>query len=311
MQARNDRRARAGFTLIEMLVVIAIIATLVSLLLGGVQKARAAAARIKCVNNLKQIGLACHTFHDANKCFPAGYTSNGWSWEAQLLPFIDQAPLFSKIDLTQQLGAAYATAIATPVPVFQCPSDFTLPLSFAVQGSGLTMSPSSYAACVGSDATDVVLNTGAGTPPTGANGVFYLNSRTSIDSISDGSSQTILVGEKAWGQAEGVWAGVPSGASIVAGPQNTANPTATGGAPMLVLSHAHLINTTTDPDGGLDDYSSNHPGGVNILFGDGHVSFIKSIPSDLAAGGYTPDSLSFQALATRAANDSPAPGFDY
>lgn len=296
---------RSGFTLVEMLVVIAIIGTLASLLLGGVQKARAAAARIKCVNNLKQIGLACHTYHDANTCFPAGYTSNGWGWGAQLLPFVDQGPLFSKIDLNQPMGAAYAFGVGTPVTVYQCPSDFTLPINFPV--GGLNLAPSSYGACVGNDAVAVGKALSAAT----ANGVFYLNSRTSIESISDGSSQTILIGERSWGQAAGVWAGVPSGATIQAGPQNTVNPVATGPGPLLVMVHAHLINATSDPEGALDDFSSNHPGGANIVFADGHVSFIKSIPADSADGSYTADSLSLQALATRSAGDIPGPGFDY
>src|SRR5262249_16306606 len=157
-------------------------------------------------NNLKQIGLACHTFHDANRRFPSGYTSNGWGWGAQLLPFIDQGPLFAKLDLNQPISPAFAFGIGTPVPPYQCPSDSSLPTSFPV--GTLTMAPSSYAACNGDDASDVANAVSSTT----ANGVFYLNSRTSIDSISDGSSQTILIGERAWGQCMGVWAGVPSGA---------------------------------------------------------------------------------------------------
>ncbi len=316
------QKSRRAFSLIEMLVVIAIISTLVALLLPAVQKARAAAARTRCVNNLKQQALACHVFHDANKKFPAGYLTTGWSWSAQLLPYVDQGPLFSQIDLTKNISATYATAIAQPLSIFQCPSDFNLPNSFSA--GILTVSPSSYSACCGSDAVDVSNpgpNPAAGSysaATTNQGGVFYLNSTTSIDSITDGSSQTVLIGERAWGTANGCWAGAGPlvGASMQAGPQNQF-PAATLDPNGFALSHAHLINTIGDPDGGLDDYSSNHPGGANISFADGHVTFIKSIPSDSGSittawgSGYTQDSVSFQALGTRSGNDVPAPGFDY
>src|SRR5271163_3211032 len=103
---RNIRqRARAGFTLIELLVVIAIIAILIALLVPAVQKVRAAAARTQCINNLKQMGLACHSYHNNNKILPPGwYTSlvagtttapsPGWSWGVGILPYIDQNALF-------------------------------------------------------------------------------------------------------------------------------------------------------------------------------------------------------------------------
>src|SRR5271168_1552167 len=101
-------RRRSGFTLIELLVVIAIIAILIALLVPAVQKVREAAARTQCTNNLKQIGLACLSYHDANKRLPQGYIVNpadqpspGWSWSVLILPYIDQEPLY--IDLNPNL----------------------------------------------------------------------------------------------------------------------------------------------------------------------------------------------------------------
>src|SRR5476649_176047 len=99
---------RAGFTLIELLVVIAVIAILIALLVPAVQKVRAAAARTQCTNNLKQIGLAAHSYHGANKILPSGWLTNltagvtvapspGWSWSLVILPYLDQGPLFTSI----------------------------------------------------------------------------------------------------------------------------------------------------------------------------------------------------------------------
>jgi prepilin-type N-terminal cleavage/methylation domain-containing protein/prepilin-type processing-associated H-X9-DG protein len=293
---------RRGFTLIELLVVIAIIAILIGLLLPAVQKVRAAAARAQCVNNLKQIGLALQNYHDANRSLPPGYsalgayvdgandTTPGWGWATYILPFLEQDNLYRQFDLSQPVQNF--AGIQTMLKLYLCPSDIAPTAPFAVPNAfGATVvlaAPSSYAATCGPDASDVA-------DPTGL-GVFYRNSRTRLTDISDGTSQTVMVGDRAWADSQGIWAGAPSGAVLRPGPRNPWQ-TATAPAPCLVLLHNNWINIKTDADGGLDDFSSYHTGGVNLLFADGSVHFVRSITAD------GQDHRDFWALGTRAGGE--------
>jgi prepilin-type N-terminal cleavage/methylation domain-containing protein/prepilin-type processing-associated H-X9-DG protein len=315
---------RRGFTLIELLVVIAIIAVLVSILLPAVQQAREAARRSQCKNNLKQIGLALHNYHESFNVFPPGYiagspfidgetdTSPGWSWVSMILPHFDQGPLYSSINFSLPVQApSNANAIRTSLTVVLCPSDQFQGTTFSVDdglgGTVATVSPTSYAASVGSDAADVAFglnNNGLG------DGVFFRNSSIRMAGIIDGTSQTILVLERAWGNAEGTWAGAIARGMIQRGHFNPCpgSGRATNLAPCLALAHGHLLNTTTDTDGGLDDPSSFHTGGAHALFSDGSVRFLKSTPSDAGVNPdgstrYTSMSLSLQALCTRAGKE--------
>jgi prepilin-type N-terminal cleavage/methylation domain-containing protein len=318
IRPRTD--SRKAFTLIELLVVIAIIAALIGLLLPAVQKVRESAARMACGNNLKQIGIACQGYHDNQQRLPPGYraavpyvdgandTSPGWGWAAFLLPHLEQDNLFRAIQFGQPVEAGVnAAAVQTRLTVFLCPSDLTPAGPFIVSDAfGVTRAmaaPSSYAACVGGDET-------ATDDPSGL-GVFYRNSATRITDIKDGTSQTILVGEKAWSNANGVWAGAVSGGVMRRGAQNPCPGAGAAFYPAatLVLAHSHLNNALTDADGGLDDFSSNHVGGSLFVFADGSVHFIRSIPGDTPTG-YTADSLAFQAMGTRAHGDS-IQGLDY
>jgi prepilin-type N-terminal cleavage/methylation domain-containing protein/prepilin-type processing-associated H-X9-DG protein len=311
-----SRTPRRAFTLIELLVVIAVIGILISLLLPAVQKVREAAARLQCQNNLKQMGLALHNYHDGNQSFPPGYaarlsyvdgatdTTPGWAWSAFLLPFLEQQPLYNSIRLDLPLEHAQnAVAVQTVVRVYLCPSDQTPPAAFTVPDAFgkpvALLAPSSYAACVGGDESDAAGPSGLG--------VFYRNSRTRLTDITDGTSNTLLVGERSWGNANGVWAGAVNHGVLLRGKQNP-NPGSGAAfypASVLVQAHSHLNNALTDTDGGLDDFSSRHANGSNFLYADGSVHFLRSIPGDTATG-YTPEGLVFQALGTRANNDNAA-----
>lgn len=316
-------RRKPAFTLIELLVAISIIAVLIALLLPAAQAAREAARRAQCANNLRQIGLALQNYHDALGTFPMGYaarvrfvdgvtdTAPGWAWGSMILPRLEQGPLFNAINFGLSVeGVQNTTVIRSILTTFLCPSDPTSGLFPVSDASGkvlATIAPSSYAACVGGNESDTatgINNDGLG------RGVMFRNSGIRLADISDGTSQTIAVNERAWSVSRGVWAGVVTNGTIRRGPANRC-PT-TGAAfypgPTLVQAHCHLINTDTDEDGGLDDCASRHPGGADFLFADGSVHFLKDILRDSGtrpdgSSIYSPSGLVFQALATRSGGE--------
>jgi len=264
--------------LIELLVVIAIIALLIGLLLPAVQKVREAAARTQCGNNLKQIGVALHSYHGREGAFPSGYlcqaqanpnvTAPGWGWGALLLPDLEQENLYRGINLLLPVEHPSHQAVRTTVlKIFVCPSDrdtgvFTItsdanaPLADAATNS--------YAACHGTgpdleEELDVF------------NGVFSRNSRIRVTDITDGSSNTIAIGERAALLAQTPWAGAVSmGTTRITPGAPTGNPNAVEEAPTQVLVHiaAHTIN---DPNADPEDFFAPHAGVGMFLFADGSV----------------------------------------
>lgn len=218
----------SGFTIVELLVVIAIIGVLVGLLLPGVQAAREAARRSSCQNNLKQIGLGMHGHHDALGRFPSGwvnqsnrpgfdatatptdtsseYNDGRWAWGAYLLPYIEQEGIFTLAEsatkpISQTLAtAAVVTALQNRNPTYRCPSDTGSTLhqaaivqatnaSGAFTGGNLTLARSNYAAVNG--AVDLAFK-----PVKGVRGIFSQDSRTRMSDIIDGTSKTLMVGER-------------------------------------------------------------------------------------------------------------------
>ena len=313
------RFPRKAFTLIELLVVIAIIAILIGLLVPAVQKVRGAAARLSCVNNLKQIGLALHNYHDANRVFPPGFTaiagpggdaSPGWGWSFYILPYIEQGNLFrSQTNLNQSVTTS--AVLRQKVSIYSCPSDIqTEPFQVYGPGgvplSGIMAAPCSYAAFVGGDETEVTTGDSNGK----FHGCFYRNSKTRIIDITDGTSHTALVAERACGITQGTWAGALPGARMRLGPMNPANllnPNMDYDTDLFGLMHSNWINAGNNQsdDGGTDDPSSFHTGGANHLYGDGSVRFLQNI-GGVKGSPPTPDRLAFWATGTRADGDSTA-----
>lgn len=309
---------RRAFTLVELLVVIAVIGILMALLLPAVQAARESARRTQCVNSLKQIGIASHHYHDAMRSFPPGYcaaapyvdgaadTTPGWGWAAFLLPHLEQRPVYEASNFSLPIEhPANARSVRTWIASYICPSDIAPETPYAVpDASGNTVAlaaPLSYAACVGSDASGVADATGCG--------ILYRNSGTRFADILDGTSVTILAGERAWAKAQGIWAGAINRGVLVRGKYNACQPIAPGAhypAAALALAHAHLNNAEFDGDGsaGMDDFSSMHVLGSSFVFADGAVHFIQSIPADGPSGDYTSEDLLFQRLGTRAGGEA-------
>lgn len=194
-----SRRSRRGFTLIELLVVIAIIAILIALLLPAVQQARESARRTQCSNNLKQIGLAIHNYHDTHNRFPLSSidaTLGRSGIFASILPFLDQGNTYQQYNFS--LGnsdPANLVAVSQRIPAYLCP---TAPFRRAVPISGCdanNRAPGTYAASTGS--LDPYGTFTGGNPNNGAI-VNASSGSTSMRDLTDGSSSTLLVGESAW-----------------------------------------------------------------------------------------------------------------
>jgi prepilin-type N-terminal cleavage/methylation domain-containing protein/prepilin-type processing-associated H-X9-DG protein len=296
-------RRRSGFTLIELLVVIAIIAALLGLLLPAVQKVRETANRIKCSNNLHQIGLALQNYHDRNNGFPPGYQTAvnpsdnsdlgpGWGWAAFLLNDVEQDTLQKQIRFDKQIyDPLNATARVTQAAIYRCPSEpgtmtFTVvdasgnPICDVARGNYLAMNG---VLGVSSDAWD-------------NNGAFIRNRTMRIAEIKDGLSNTLFIGERASNMSDSTWTGAVTSGVVPAQryptwAQQLGNAEL---APALVLSHGSQLHLPNNPlvfD--ADATSSYHVNGVNFLFGDGHVRPINN----------TIDGVTYEALLTRASGE--------
>jgi prepilin-type N-terminal cleavage/methylation domain-containing protein/prepilin-type processing-associated H-X9-DG protein len=314
---------RSGFTLIELLVVIAIIAILIGLLLPAVQKVREAAARMKCSNNLKQVGLALHNYHDSNGYFPPGAASDkapwktpgtapdanwGSSWMVHILAHIEQTAVLSRWQFSGQSGWQNANNNATiaglTIGVYRCPSS-PLPdrnpyTTVLPGGGGQGIMYTSYVAISGS-ATDAGVLTYR-TNIVSTQGIMYAHSKVLMTQITDGTSNTMLVGEQSNHLRDannqpilgGAFGGPSPIAVTCAGPDGWIQgcplnvPTSNVGNADVVYNCATIryqinqIGMTLNSGGCHDNVGNNiplssaHSGGCNLLMADGSVRFASN-----------------------------------
>ncbi len=294
---------RTAFTLIELLVVIAIIAILIALLVPAVQKVREASARTQCSNNLKQIGLALHSYHDRIGAFPPGYKTDvaddnsdlgpGWGWAALLLDDLEQTNVKNQIRLDVAIGDPVNAQIAgTTIALYQCPSEQKTDAFAVIDDTGMPMATVGRASYV---AMNGVL--GVSSDAFDNNGAFLRNTSMRIADIADGLSNTLFVGERSSDMSSVTWTGaVPNGIVPAQRYTDPADQLANSeAASALTLAHGsrdHLPNNPLVFD--ADATASFHIHGVNFLLGDGSVRFITSdINGDV-----------YEALLTRAGGEA-------
>lgn len=299
------QNTRNGFTLVELLVVIAIIGILVGLLLPAVQAAREAARRMQCTNNVKQIALSLHNYHDVHKKFPYGNyidktflatntshptLNSQWAWSIMLMPYIEQSAMFNQLNVgpstfeqcaNDPVRLAY---LKTPLPAFICPSDLEAGVNrnrpfLRKAGGGLCngmrltadteFAKSNYMGCNGNDDNDGIFDSGS-------------NKIVGFRDITDGTTNTIVVGErpsKRYAKQtvnNGPWAGVWAGQELsCTGITNVWCLLGKTEYQMNSGKHREGAGSTSATDEPLIAFGSQHTGGANFALADGSVRFIS------------------------------------
>jgi len=278
-------RRSSGFTLVELLVVIAIIGVLVALLLPAVQAAREAARASSCKNNLRQLGVALHNYHDTMNRFPSGWctlpeesgshshdeVAPGWGWTVSLLPFMEQNNLYNSLHHHEHIDAdENQAARETIIKTLICPSD-PADKTFTIGGGGghdheddgghahsvdegtplFLVSKSNYPGVFGTNEIEDA--------PAAGNGAFFMNSNLSMANFTDGLSNTFVVGERHSKRGGSLWQGIVEEAN----------------EPM-----ARILGVADHGPNSLEhhfeDFTSAHPAGVQFLAGDGSVHRISN-----------------------------------
>ncbi|MFN3152465.1 DUF1559 domain-containing protein [Bremerella sp.] len=280
---KNFQKPR-GFTLVELLVVIAIIGVLIALLLPAVQQAREAARRMSCSNQLKQIGIALHNYHDTFGKLPPGIvTSNQTCWLTHILPQIEQSPLYDQIDsvgafnepwedVTAMVSTGATPLAKTVIDGYICPSDTGDGINKRLGSSPNQFGKSNYIGVFSAyyNSTNATATNGSGGSDRQA--TFYDNSDTAFRDITDGLSNTIIVAERAERKGSG-----PTG-SLWIGYHNDFGGSISGGISQFQV-RLRMERSSNDTDyniNGNSNYnpSSNHPGGAQFLRGDASVVFL-------------------------------------
>ena len=310
-------RPRA-FTLIELLVVIAVIGILIALLLPAVQSARESARRTQCKNNLKQFGLGLHLYHDAHRLFPPGYiyegptlppppvprstwlldspfwsfvlpNDPGWSWLPLTLPYLEQGTLHKQINFSYRIDLPQNDAIRTQrVGLAVCPSDSESGIYVVLSNVGMQIArahTTSYAASYGYKG---MINTN----PDHGNGMFFRNKQVRISDITDGTSSTFALGERAAMFTQVPWAGVITSGSARTTPGAPVYTSAVHQAPVMVLARVNNVGLNSPYSEPYEFFSPHHQI-VYFLFADGSTRSLSS----------TTDLPVLHALATIAGGD--------
>ena len=260
------RRRRSGFTVLELLVTCGVIGTLASLILPAVGSAREAARQLQCKNQLKQIGIALHGYHETNGCLPAGWQSESskhsiYGWAVPILPYLEQQAVYSHIDRNQVLGHSSNQLVCrTSLAGFLCPSDIfdltfmlyqEVPADNAVTPL-IELPTASYVGVYGTIEAD------DGNPPPPGDGTFLQERPVSFAHLQRGLSNTIIVGERTMAMVPSTWLGVEIAGEDAA---------------------CRLVGSAmTGPNCKLCDeceFSSRHPGAANFLWGDGSVRLVS------------------------------------
>lgn len=279
-------RKRAGFTLVELLVVITIIGILIALLLPAVQAAREAARRMQCTNNLKQLGLALHSYHETFSLFPpAGFTDDSFGWAVWVMPYFETRALQGVLDLTEvYYSDTNKLAAMTRVSTFLCPSQpdertqhFRISGNLTREryddnGVWTEVYTIHYQGVAGAKGTNPVTGRDypfdpGSSPVSGGfalGGVLYRDISVRIADITDGTSNTYMVGELSWADS-GVFRMWPRGCSsdACASSKNVLNG-------INQAAYANYLQDFSDVG-----FGSEHPGGANFAMADGSVRFVS------------------------------------
>ncbi len=318
MPERFPRRSGPGFTLIEMVVVIAVIGLLTLMVLGAVSSARESARRLTCVQNLHELGLALSNYHSCYNSLPSAFatavedrtleTGKCWGWGAMILGFAEQVPQYNSMNFSRLISDPDSrTARSASIGVFLCPSSNT-DRSITVMND-LTQFPlvsdlsaANYVASAGTrnamrsprDVSGSILSRNGN-----FDGAMYRNSNVGLPGVTDGASSTFMAGERAQELADATWVGTfPSGMGYVCTQPGRLTQECVF-TNVLVLGHTGyqyglgVVDTPNYPRAGADGFWSMHPGGCNFLFCDGGVRFVCQTVSPAI----------YQALSTRAGGE--------